>query len=285
MTDNNMEAKIIFDSHIPTSLRRALDYAGNKGYVASMPKLLHGRANADYDNIIWNTWFTSYTEDNVVNSANGNRVVVTVHGGGIFASPDRFERLYNQRENLAGNGFTGQHSGKITDKEALDVLEGRLPCGTEIPIYTLDEYKNKSLAELPIRHGIVRDYELARKSTRGYDPFDVLREEPNFICHAGGMEAAARYLDKAQARHNTEIMGNWHPYNRVDPDQNQTRIVFLAGNEGGVCTEDDDDWDYGYDAEYGLGGDACMHNMARFIAVAPKDELSGIRHLNFETSD
>ena len=36
-------------------------------------------------------------------------------------------------------------------------------------------------------------------------------------------------------------MGNWHPYNRIDPDQPQTRIVFLAGNQGGVCTEGDDD--------------------------------------------
>ena len=64
-------------------------------------------------------------------------------------------------------------------------------------------------------------------------------------------------------------MGNWHPYNRIDPDQPQTRIVFLAGNQGGMNTEDDDDADYGYDAEYGLGGDACVHNMARYVAVAP----------------
>ncbi len=92
----------------------------------------------------------------------------------------------------------------------------------------------------------------------------------------------AAYLDKARDRHNTKVMGNWHPYNRIDPDQPQTRIPFLAGNEGGMNTEDDDDADYGYDAEYGMGGDACIHNMARYVAVAPRDASTSLRYLNFE---
>ena len=41
-----MEAEIIFDSHVPNALRRALEYAGDDGFVASMPQLLHARANA-----------------------------------------------------------------------------------------------------------------------------------------------------------------------------------------------------------------------------------------------
>ncbi|MCH7538322.1 MAG: hypothetical protein IID57_10775, partial [Proteobacteria bacterium] len=67
-----MEAEIIFEPHVPTALRRALEYAGAEGYVASMPQLLHARANADYDNIIWNTWFTSNTEESVVTTPQGN---------------------------------------------------------------------------------------------------------------------------------------------------------------------------------------------------------------------
>jgi len=60
-----MQAEIIFEPHIPTALRRALQYAGDDGFVASMPQLLHARANAPYDNIIWNTWFTSNSEESV----------------------------------------------------------------------------------------------------------------------------------------------------------------------------------------------------------------------------
>ncbi len=46
MADMKMEAEIIFEPHVPNSLRRALEYAGNDGFVASMPQLLHARANA-----------------------------------------------------------------------------------------------------------------------------------------------------------------------------------------------------------------------------------------------
>ncbi len=100
------------------------------------------------------------------------------------------------------------------------------------------------------------------------------------IVRAGGVEPLAAYLDKARDRHNTKIMGNWHPYNRIDPDQPQTRIPFLAGNLGGVGTQDDDQ-DYGYDAEYGMGGDACIHNMARYVAVAPRNVSTSLRYLPF----
>ena len=41
--------------------------------------------------------------------------------------------------------------------------------------------------------------------------------------------------------------------------------------------------DYGYDAEYGIGGDACIHNMARYVAVAPRDVSTSLRYLDFET--
>ena len=58
MIDIKMEAAVIFDSYLPEALRLALNYAGDDGFVASLPQLLHARANADYDNIIWNTWFT-----------------------------------------------------------------------------------------------------------------------------------------------------------------------------------------------------------------------------------
>lgn len=281
MSDIRMEAEIIFESHVPTALRRAQEYAGEDGYVASMPELLHARASAPYDNIIWNTWFTSFTEESVVTTPQGNHAIVVVHGGGIYSTPERFERTYRADVNRHNSeGFTGQYSGKISEQEASDIQNGRLPDGTEIPVYPFEEFK-KGISNRPRRYGVILDFEMARKSTRGFDPFDVLKDEPNLIARAGGVEPLGAYLDKAQARHNTKIMGNWHPYNRINPDQPQTRMVFLAGNQGGVGSEDDDDDDYGYDAEYGIGGDACIHNMARFVAVAPRDVSTSLRYLPF----
>jgi hypothetical protein len=277
-----MEATIIFDSHVPTALQRAQEYAGDDGFVASMPQLLHARANAPYDNIIWNTWFTSNSEESVIKTAQGNIVVVAVHGGGIFTSPERFERVYRASVDRSSlDGFTGQYAGKISEQEAREVLDGKLPGGSEIPVYSFDEFKS-GISNLPVRYGVISDFEMVRKSTRGYDPFEVLKDEPNMIVRAGGVEPLAAYLDKARDRHNTSVMGNWHPYNRIDPNQAQTRIPFLAGNQGGMNTEDDDDDDFGYDAEYGMGGDACIHNMGRYVAVAPRNVSTSLRYLSFE---
>ncbi len=193
MDDIKMEAEIIFEPHVPNALRRALDYAGDDGFVASMPQLLHARANASYDNIIWNTWFTSNSEESVVKTPQGHRVVVAVHGGGIYASPERFERTYRASVDRSNSdGFTGQYAGKISEQEARDVLEGKLPSGTEIPVFPFDEFK-RGVADLPMRYAVVLDFEIAKKSTRGYDPFDVLKDEPNMIVRAGGVEAAAAY--------------------------------------------------------------------------------------------
>lgn len=277
-----MQAAIFFEPHIPTALQRALQYAGDDGFVASMPELLHARVNAAYDNIIWNTWFTANSEESVVTTKQGNHVVVAVHGGGIFASPQRFEKSFHadlKRSN--SEGITGQTAAKISSREARDVLDGKLPDGTEIPVYFFDEFR-QGIRNLPRRYGVILDFEMARKSKRGYESFDVLRDEPNMIVRAGGVEPLAAYLDKFSNRHNTKLMGNWHPYNRIDPDQPQTRIPFLAGNNGGVGSEGKDQGlGWGYDAEYGMGGDASMVGMARYVAVAPRDMSRSLHNLDF----
>ncbi len=280
MADFRMQAAIIFEPHIPTALQRALRYAGDGGFVASLPALLHTRANTPYDNIIWNTWFTSNTEESVVPTKQGNRVVVAVHGGGIFASPERFERSFHadlDRSNL--EGLTGTFAAKISENETRDVLEGILPDGTEIPVYQYDEFK-RGVADLPRRYAVILDFELARKSKKGFQSFDDLREEPNMIVRAGGVEPLVAYLDKAQTRHDTKLMGNFHPFDHIDPDQPQTRVIFLAGNKGGVSSEGD--YNYGYDSEYGIGGYASMVGMARYVAVAPRDVSTSLRYLDFD---
>jgi hypothetical protein len=294
-----MEAAIIFDSHLPDALRRALEYAGDDGFVASMPQLLHARANAPYDNEIWNTRsFASHSEENVSRTPQGNYVVVAVHGGGIFATPERFRKLYHASVDRSCEvGFTGLFGAKITEREARDVLEGKLPDGTEIPVFPFEEFK-LGVADLPMRYAVVLDFETARKSTRGNATFDDLdlKDDPLMIVRAGGVDAAAAYLDKARDRHNSTVMGNWHSFNDIDPDQPQTRVLFLAGTEGGAKTEvyrDMTSKERGYigiwgthyripiDAELGLRGDTSMINLARYVAVAPRNGATTLRYLPF----
>jgi hypothetical protein len=281
--DLRMQAAIFFEPHIPTALRQALHYAGNDGFVASMPQLLHARTHAPYENIIWNTWFTSNSEESVVTTPQGNQVVVAIHGGGIFAQPARFERsLHADLDRSNSEGLTGQTALKISMRESRDVLKGKLPGGSEIPIYDFNEFK-QGIADLPMRYGVVLDFSLARQAKRGFEDFEVLKDEANMIVRAGGVEPLAAYLDRFRDRHDTRLMGNWHPYNRIDPNQPQTRIPFLAGNKGGVGSEGKDQGlGWGYDAEYGMGGDASTVGMARYVAVAPRDFANSLQNLDFE---
>ncbi len=275
-------AAIFFQSYATIALRRALRYAGDDGFVASMPQLLHARTNAPYDNIIWNTWFSAYSEENVVTTPQGNHVVVTVHGGGIFASPERFER--SLRADLSrhnSEGLTGQYAARITKQEARDVLEGKLPDGSAIPVYPFDEFK-RGVADLPMRYGVVLDFDVARNGKRGYVSFDVLKDDPNMIIRAGGVEPLAAYLDKAKARHNTELMGNSHSHQWIDPDQPQARLLNLGGNKGGVGSEGKDrGLGWGYDSDDGMGA-SWPGGFARYVAVAPRDDSTSLKNLDFE---
>ena len=286
--DIEMDAKIIFESYKPLALKRALTHAGEEGYVASMPQLIHARTNAPYENLLWNTWFNAYSEENVVTTPQGNHVIVVIHGGGIYASPERFEKVYYaSTDHRSVQGYTAQFAGKISAREARDGLEGRLPDGAEVPVYPFTEFK-QGIADLPIRYGVVLDYELARPSLCGYVEFEVLKDDPNMIVRTGGVEANAAYLDKFRDRHNTRSMGHWHPYSHIDPDQPQTSTLFLAGNQGGVGTEDDDfdpttrtQREDGYNSETGLSGGGGMGGLARYVAVAPRDLSTDVRHLDF----
>jgi len=295
MNDVKMEAEIIFETHWPDALKLALEYAGDEGFVASMPQLLHARVNADFDNEIWNTWFfTSNSEETLAKTAQGNCVAVTVHGGGIFATPERFRKLYLSSVNRSGKtGFTGLFGAKITEREALGVVEGKLPDGSEIPVFPFNEFK-QGITNLPRHYAVVMDFEMARKSKCGYALFDELKDDPLMIVRAGGVEAAAAYLDKAQGYYNTEAMGSWHRFDDMNPDQPQTYIQFLFDCLGGASEKvdpasrqqgDSDSWYTHYrvsrDSGFGLRGDSAMINTARYVAVAPRNESTSVRNLPF----
>ncbi len=292
-----MEAAIIFDSYLPNALRRALSYAGEDGFVASMPQLLHARTHAPYDNDVWNIRsFTSTSEESVVRTRQGNHVVVTVHGGGLFASPERFRTLYHADVSRYSElGFTGLFGAKISESEAQGLVNGKLPDGSEFPVFSFDEFK-RGIAGLPRRYAVVLDFETAKNAKSGNAAFEDLKDDPLMVVRAGGVEAATAYLDKAKAKNSSAVMGSWHCLNDIDPDQPQTRVLFLGGNEGGAETEVRrilSDQERGYigiwgthyrmpiEAEYGIRGDTGMINVARYVAVAPRNASTSLRHLPF----
>ena len=292
-----MEAVTIFDPHLPEALRRALDYAGQDGFVASMPQLLHARVNAPFDNDLWDTWaFTAHSEESAATTPQGNPVAVIVHGGGIFSTPERFRKLYFANvDRSSAYGFTGLFGAKISATEAGQVQEGRLPDGAEIPVFSFTELK-RGIKNLPRRYAVVMDFAAAKGSACGFASFAALERDPLMIARAGGVEAAKRYLDRAQAYYGTASMGSWHRFADLDPRQPQTWILFLYDCLGGATDKKSldlrmrqegnaDSWFTHYriprDAGFGLRGDAALINTARYVAVAPRNPSVGVRHLPF----
>ena len=279
--DSNMVARICFDSYGTLALRQAVHYAGDDGFVASLPQILHARVNADYDNIIWNTWFTANSEESVVTTPKGNHVVVTVHGGGIFGKPSRIDRALRadlSRHNI--HGLTGQYAAKITETEVRELLRGRLPDGTEFPIYEFDAFR-QGIADLPRRYGVVLDFETAKKSDIGYVRFSDLQNDPIMICRAGGVDAAAAYLDKAWKRNDTSKMQFSHRHNDIDPDEPQTRLLSLGGNKGGMGSDGYEGLSWGYGEDWGLTAGGPV-DMGRYVAVAPRNVSTSLQYLDFE---
>ena len=280
-SDTRMVAQIFFESYATIAFQHALRYAGKDGFVASMPQLLHARSGAGYENIIWNTWFTANSEENVLKTPIGNQVLITVHGGGIFGLPGRFEsslRADLDRSNT--QGLTGQYAARISELEARNLLEGKIAGKDEIPVYPFNEFK-KGIKDLPMRYAVVMDFIQAKQSARGYTSFDVLKDDALMITRAGGLKPLAAYLEKAQARHHTKQMGNSHSFHRIDPDEPQSRILNLGGNRGGVGSEGKDQGlGWGYDSDDGMGS-GWPAGLARYVAVAPRDASASLRDLDF----
>ena len=234
-----------YNTSLPRALADAREYAHNGGHVASMPELLRGRVISPADSELWTHWFTALSEEDVGRTAAGSSVLVTVHGGGILSTPERITRAYKE-------GLTPQHAAKLTDAEFTDIVNGKLPDGTKIPVYSFIEFK-QGVKDLPLRYAVVMDFETARKTESGYQKIDKLYDNPLVIVRAGGVEAAKAFLDKAKSVYNSNKLGNWHPFNSVDIEQPQGRPLFVGdGCNGGL-----------------VGGDG-LYGDGRVLGVAPE---------------
>ena len=116
------------------------------------------------------------------------------------------------------------------------------------------------------------------------------------IARAGGVAAAAAYLDKAREYYGSDEMGSWHRFDDMDPMQPQCWVPFVYDCLGGASDKNKADlskrsegmmdiWFTHYriarDAGFGIRADTALINTARYVAVALRDPATAVRHLTF----
>jgi hypothetical protein len=234
-----------YDNKLPIALQQAIDHAGTDGIVVTMPELLAAKIQVERSHQFWNNWFSVQTEENIgIDESgtillSGESALVVVHGGGIL-TPERIEQAYT--ENLI-NG-----SAKYTNLEFADLLQGKLPDGSSIQLYTLDDIKRSSPTER--RYGIVMPFSIAQETESKYHQKDEFVENPLVVARFGGMDNIEKYFDLA--KDSDQEVGNWHRFTEIDPTQAQGRVLYLNVNDNG------------------LSGNGNLDINGRFVGVAPE---------------
>ena len=244
-----IQGKPFYDKSLPKALAQAQHYAGKKGYVASMPHLMLNFPHQE--------WYTANSEDLVGIDADGlfgekgQAVVVTYHGGGIFAGhPQRIQKAYDEK-------LTPQYAGKITTPEFAAALRGEVLPRGKAPVYKFEEFLEESvsatfLEDYPV-YGVVRSFENAKSQPSGSgQKIADLVNHTQVIVYAGGKQRAVEAMERAAKVYQDGKLGVWHPFNveSFDVTQAQGRLPFLVINP-----------------DYGLSGYISLNYGGRFVGV------------------
>ena len=232
------------------SLREAQTYVKSGGIVASLPFLIAGKTRAtktvggkvvrNPDHYVWKNWLTALSEENVGIDTKGKYVqrnkpiVITVHGGGILSTPERILQAYQE-------ALTPQNAAKYVDKngrptgEFEGLLDGRLPNGEAINLYSIEDVVQGRIANPFARHAIWTPYETAKNTPSGHIiKTDFLKNEL-VLSRSSTILYLPTYFDLAQ---NDGKVGNWHRLKEIDPNIPQGRVLFLNANNGGLDGDD-----------------------------------------------
>lgn len=227
-----------YDGNIANAFRKAKNFAGKEGFVATLPDLVHGRIVAPAQDEIWTNWFTPNTEELVGTTAQGNNVFVVNHDI-VVLTPEVLEEALKDKDKR-----TQEWAARITNKQLHHLFEIK-------PVYSFDELKKQTV--LPRSYAVVIDFDVAKKTVSDYQDTDRLPENPIFVARAGTVEQATEYVKKANTVYKTNKLGQWHPLNSIDSAQPQGRVPYL-----GVNIDD------GFDGDDDIGGNA------RPVGVAPE---------------
>jgi hypothetical protein len=235
-----------YDDSLSLALRNRLAHAGPTGIVLSMPELIRTKLQASDDHAFWNDYFDVHSEESKLIDSKGTRyqkdepVYLIIHGGGIL-TPDRIDQAIT--EGLIAGAV------KYTPDEVNSVLDGTLPDGTLIDLYTFEEIE-RGVDHLPHRFGIITPFSLIENTKSGYFDKKTFLNNPLAIMRNAGPQGLDSYFDRVHDKYGRNI-GCHHSFNTKDTTS-QGRLLCLNCN---------------YD---GLNGYGSLDDDGRFVGVAPE---------------
>ena len=215
---------------VAVALQEAYDQMGSDAIIATMPYLVAGKAQAEKSNYLWQKWFTALSEENAGIDKNGKLVgrgqpvVLTLHGRGIL-TPERIRQAYSE-------GLTPQNAAKFTDDEFDNLLNGVLPSGESINLYTVDDIK-RGISDPFGRYAVWMPAETAKSKSSGHHSKSDFMNNELVIARVGTLEHLDAYFEKARHSSNHNL-GNWHRLGEIDFTQPQGRVLFVGDTSDGL---------------------------------------------------
>ncbi|MFA6159699.1 MAG: hypothetical protein WC678_01230 [Parcubacteria group bacterium] len=119
---------------LPAAWKQAINFAGKKGRLATMPDIVAARLATKPGDAPWETYYTTLTAEYLGFSKSGKRILIIAHGIGPMATLDGIIKTYSwQFKDKERN----RRGGRITQQEFWDLEAGKYG---DISIIPFDTY-------------------------------------------------------------------------------------------------------------------------------------------------
>ncbi len=232
--DSILKGKTFRKLKLSSALAKALNY----GLVVTMPEMIaakvrcapsKGKKDYDLSHGFWNASYDVHTEENIGIDQKGRfhnagePVLVLVNGGGIL-TPARIKQARRKR--------TVRGSAKYSNEEFDNLLNGKLPDGTSIELYSYEDIK-KGVSNLPHRFGVVMPYSAAQNTKSTCFSKGEFLVNPLVIARNAGLQNLEEYFERAKYK-SDGMVSCCHPFNNRDATIPQGRVLCLYNSDLGL---------------------------------------------------
>ncbi len=171
------------DAHIARARAQARVNA-TAGFIATLPELLTWRMESDDEELHNGLCLLDSDEYHVRSPADGEQILLVLHGGGLFSNPT----LVRQLGHAAWDGGV-----EIDEADSYYLQVGINHALPPFPTFSYNDFCRQE--KLPRRYGVQIELERIASLANGFLPLRRFEGHPLFIARCGGRSIAHAYLD------------------------------------------------------------------------------------------